>query len=100
MNVMQTLASCGKRVVLIDSDLRCSSLARRYRFTFSRRETPGLAQYLAGMCDLVDVEYETVPLNVRTAACETSAITASPSMPWAPKRGTPIPPSVNGEGTY
>lgn len=59
MNVMRTLASFGKRVVLVDADLRCSSLARRYRFTFTHQETPGLAQYLAGMCDLEDAIYET-----------------------------------------
>lgn len=59
MNVMRTLASFGKRVVLVDADLRCSSLARRYRFTFSQEEVPGLAQYLAGMCELEDAIYET-----------------------------------------
>ena len=59
MNMMRTLASCGKRVVLVDADLRCSSLARRYRFSFARREAPGLAQYLAGMCPLDSVIYKT-----------------------------------------
>ena len=59
MNMMRTLASCGKRVVLVDVDLRCSTLARRYRFTFPSREAPGLAQYLAGMCELEDALYET-----------------------------------------
>ena len=59
MNMMRTLASCGKRVVLVDADLRCSTLARRYRFTFPSREAPGLAQYLAGMCELEDALYET-----------------------------------------
>ena len=59
MNVMRTLAGFGKRVVLIDADLRCSSLARRYRFVFTRREAVGLAQYLAGMCELEDAVYET-----------------------------------------
>ena len=28
MNVMRTLAGYGKRVVLVDADLRCSTLAR------------------------------------------------------------------------
>ena len=59
MNVMRTLASFGKRVVLVDADLRCSSLARRYRFTFNQEEASGLAQYLAGMCELEDALYET-----------------------------------------
>ncbi len=59
MNVMRTLASYGKRVVLVDADLRCSRLARRYRFNFGGKQAFGLAQYLAGMCDLREVVYET-----------------------------------------
>lgn len=59
MNVMRTLAGYGKRVVLVDADLRCSTLARRYRFSFARREAFGLAQYLAGMCALEDAVYQT-----------------------------------------
>ena len=38
MNVMRTLAGYGKRVLLVDADLRCSTLARRYRFTYAQRE--------------------------------------------------------------
>lgn len=59
MNVMRTLAGFGKRVLLVDADLRCSTLARRYRFSFARREAFGLAQYLAGMCALEDAVYQT-----------------------------------------
>lgn len=59
MNVMRTLAGYGKRVLLVDADLRCSTLARRYRFSFARREAFGLAQYLAGMCALEDAVYQT-----------------------------------------
>lgn len=59
MNVMRTLAGFGKRVVLVDADLRCSTLARRYRFSFARGEAFGLAQYLAGMCALEDAVYQT-----------------------------------------
>lgn len=59
MNVMRTLAGFGKRVVLVDADLRCSTLARRYRFSFERGEALGLAQYLAGMCSLDDALYQT-----------------------------------------
>ena len=59
MNVMRTLAGFGKRVVLVDADLRCSTLARRYRFSFARREAFGLAQHLAGMCALEDAVYQT-----------------------------------------
>lgn len=59
MNVMRTLASYGKRVVLVDADLRCSALARRYRFTYEQKKAPGLAQYLAGMCTLDEALYRT-----------------------------------------
>lgn len=59
MNVMRTLASLGKRTVLVDADLRRSSLARRYRLQYSQRQNYGLAQYLAGMCPLEEVVYET-----------------------------------------
>lgn len=59
MNVMRTLAGYGKRVLLVDADLRYSTLARRYRFTYAQRENAGLAQHLAGMCELQDVVYRT-----------------------------------------
>ena len=59
MNVMRTLASYGKRVLLVDADLRCSALARRYRFDYGRKDAQGLAQYLAGMCELEQAIYET-----------------------------------------
>lgn len=59
MNVMRTLASYGKRVLLVDSDLRRSTLARNYRFCFSQQKVFGLAQYLAGICTLEDVVYQT-----------------------------------------
>lgn len=59
INVMRTLAGYGKRVLLVDADLRCSTLARRYRFTYAQRENAGLAQHLAGMCELQDVVYRT-----------------------------------------
>lgn len=59
MNVMRTLAGYGKRVLLVDADLRRSTLARRYRFNYSQREAFGLVHYLAGMCALEEVVYQT-----------------------------------------
>ena len=59
MNVMRTLASSGKKVLLVDADLRCSTRARRYRFNFAQQEAFGLAQYLAGMCELENALYQT-----------------------------------------
>ncbi|MBR2942672.1 MAG: CpsD/CapB family tyrosine-protein kinase [Clostridia bacterium] len=59
INMMRTIASCGKRVVLVDADLRCSVLGSRYRFAYDKDGGNGLAEYLAGMCPLDTVLYET-----------------------------------------
>ena len=59
INMMRTIASCGKRVVLVDADLRCSVLGSRYRFAYEKEGGKGLAEYLAGMCPLEDVLYQT-----------------------------------------
>lgn len=59
INMMSTIASCGKRVVLVDADLRCSVLASRYKFSYSQLTNAGLAEYLAGMCAMEDVVYGT-----------------------------------------
>jgi len=59
INMMRTIASCGKRVVLVDADLRCSVLASRYRFSFEKSSGKGLSEYLAGMCTLEEALYET-----------------------------------------
>ena len=59
INMLRTIAGCGKRVVLVDADLRRSVLASRYRFSYPKAASKGLAEYLAGMCALEDVLYET-----------------------------------------
>lgn len=59
MNVMRTLAGYGKNVLLIDADLRRSTLARRYRFSYTGQDAYGLAQYLAGKCELEEAVYQT-----------------------------------------
>ena len=59
MNLMRTLSSLNKKVVLVDTDLRRSNLIGRYRIRFSDGNTSGLAQYLAGMCEIEDVLYQT-----------------------------------------
>jgi len=65
INVMRTLAGLGKRVLLLDADLRCSTLARRYRFIYDDASPAfGLAQYLAGMCDLSEAIYQSDITNV------------------------------------
>ena len=64
MNLMRTLASLGKRVCLVDVDLRRSRLASYYGIRFEQGHNNGLAHYLAGICEMQDVVYQT---NVENA---------------------------------
>lgn len=64
MNLMRTLASLQKSVVLLDADLRCSKLVGSYQMRFPEGRQWGLAHYLAGMCQMEDIVYET---NVENA---------------------------------
>jgi len=64
INMMRTIASLQKRVVLLDADLRRSKLASLYRFRFEDTSPFGLAHYLAGKCQLEDIIHET---NVENA---------------------------------
>ena len=57
MNLMRTLASLNKRVVLLDTDLRRSGIVGRFRIRFDTSAPMGLAQYLAGMCQVKDILY-------------------------------------------
>ncbi len=59
LNLMRTIASLQKKVVLLDTDLRCSRLISSYSMRFPEKEYTGLAQYLAGMCEIEDIIYET-----------------------------------------
>ena len=64
LNLLRTLASLQKKVVLLDMDLRCSKLVNNYQIRFPDEHNYGLAHYLAGMCELDDIIYET---NVENA---------------------------------
>ena len=61
MNIMRTMAKLGRRVVMVDCDLRCSTIVQRYglRFRNSGGEPPGLSHLLAGMADESEVLYDT-----------------------------------------
>lgn len=59
MNIMRTLAQLGKRVVLVDLDLRRSQIGGKYGVRIREGNGNGSSHYLAGMCDLNDVIYET-----------------------------------------
>lgn len=58
LNVLYNLAKRGKRVLLIDADLRRSNIVSRLRME-TEGEMLGLAHYLAGHCNLDDCIYET-----------------------------------------
>ena len=58
INVLYNLAKRGKRVLLIDADLRRSNIVSRLRME-TEGEMLGLAHYLAGHCNLDDCIYET-----------------------------------------
>ena len=64
MEILRTMASLGKRVILIDADLRRSCIASRYGIQYSTIQydadhNPGLAHYLAGKCKIDDIIYAT-----------------------------------------
>jgi len=60
MNIMRTMAKYGKRVALVDVDLRRSYMATQYGFRFSDKEYQwGMAHYLAGMVEMESVIYST-----------------------------------------
>lgn len=58
MNLMRTMAGLGKRVVLVDADLRRSMLISQHEMRTSGQMI-GLSHFLAGMCSLDDVVYQT-----------------------------------------
>ena len=59
MNVMRTMAQLGRKVVLVDCDLRKSQIASKYGSRITEGTGCGTAHYLAGMCSLNDALYET-----------------------------------------
>lgn len=59
MNILRTIAGLGKRVVLVDADLRRSSIWNKFGVRLLEGENTGLAHYLAGLNELERVVYET-----------------------------------------
>lgn len=60
MNLMRTMATLKKRVVLVDADLRRSGIIGQFKLRYPAGSKPqGLADYLAGLCELEDVLYAT-----------------------------------------
>lgn len=59
MNIMRTLAGLGKRVVLMDADLRRSFIRSTYGLQFPDEKKYGLAHFLAGKTSEENVIYRT-----------------------------------------
>lgn len=59
MNLMRTIASLKKNVVLLDTDLRRSHIVSQHQIRFADNHHYGLAHYLAGMCEMDDIVYQT-----------------------------------------
>lgn len=59
MNLMRTLASLQKRVVLLDADLRRSRIVTNYMGRTPDGNMDGLAHYLAGHVEMDDIVYAT-----------------------------------------
>lgn len=59
MNLMRTLTTLQKRVALVDVDLRRSRIMSQHQIHFPDEKHYGLAHYLAGMCEMKDIVYQT-----------------------------------------
>ena len=59
MNLLRCLAASGKRVVLVDADLRMSALAADYQLAYDQGPMLGLTHLLPGQMDMDAVLYST-----------------------------------------
>lgn len=59
MNLLWALSRLGRRTILIDTDLRASSIRSEYRLKCNTKEHYGLSEYLSGQCELKDAIYRT-----------------------------------------
>ena len=59
MNIMRTMARLGKKVILVDGDLRRSVINQQYGLQLQSADSLGLSHYLAGMAREEDVIYTT-----------------------------------------
>ena len=59
MNLMRTYARMGRRVVVLDCDMRASGIQLEYKLRSDKQNISGLSEYLSGHCSLEQVVYET-----------------------------------------
>lgn len=59
MQIMRTLAGLGKKVALVDADLRRSTLDATYRIQYPTQDRFGITHFLARKCEMNEVIYST-----------------------------------------
>lgn len=59
MNLLRTLARMGRKVIVVDTDLRASGIQMDYHLRTEEGELTGLSEYLSGKNEFEDVLYET-----------------------------------------
>lgn len=59
MNLMRKMAELGKKVIMVDADLRRSRIGSKYGMRVVEGRALGLTHYLAGMCGVDEVVYAT-----------------------------------------
>ena len=74
-SVARTMAAMGKKVALVDADLRKSHMVRDF-LNLGDDEPKGITHYLAGMCSLNDAFYEADRAGLYVVPC-TKTVTNS-----------------------
>lgn len=59
MNIARTMAGLGKKVAVLDADLRRSSIEAEYALNFVKSADYGITHYLAGKCEMSEILYLT-----------------------------------------
>ena len=59
MNVARKMTELGKRVMLIDADLRRSAVDTDFKIKYAKKAPKGLTHYLSGQCAMEEVLYQT-----------------------------------------
>lgn len=59
MNLMRTYALMGRKVIVVDTDLRASGIQLDYHLRTKHDEILGLSEYLSGKCAFEDIVYQT-----------------------------------------
>lgn len=75
--IWSELAKAGKKVCMVDADMRKSVLRNELRIQTAKKEFEGLSHYLAGNCEIEDILYET---NIENAYLVPTTTLINPSL--------------------